>query len=54
MEEFQKAAADGYRKWEAEVTQRFASVSPATNQEVQELRRRMDELTRRIQALEKR
>jgi polyhydroxyalkanoate synthesis regulator phasin len=54
MEEFQKAAADGYRKWEAEVTHRFSSVSPATSQEVQELRRRLDELARRIEALEKR
>lgn len=54
MEEFQKAAAEGYRKWEAEVTQRFSTVSPATKQEVQELRQRVEELARRMDALEKR
>lgn len=54
MEEFQKSAAEGYRKWEGEVTQRFASLNPATKQEVQELRQRVDELTRRIETLERR
>lgn len=54
MEEFQKATADGYQKWEAEVTRRLSSVSPATKPEVEELRRRVEELARRIEALEKR
>ncbi len=54
MEEFQKAAAEGYRKWEAQATQRFSTVSPATKQEVQELRQRVEELARRMDALEKR
>ncbi len=54
MDEFQKAAAEGYRKWEAEVTRRLPTVTPATKQEVQELRQRVDELTRKIEALERR
>ncbi len=54
MEDFQKTAAEGYRKWEAEVTQRFSTVSPATKHEVQELRQRVDELARKVEALEKR
>ena len=54
MEEFQKTATEGYRKWEGEVSQRLSSVSPATKQEVQELRQRLDDLSRRIEALEKR
>ena len=54
MEEFQKAAADGYRKWEGEVTKRLSGVTPPTKQEVQELRQRVDELTKRIEALERR
>jgi polyhydroxyalkanoate synthesis regulator phasin len=53
-EEFQKAAAEGYRKWEGEVNQRLARIRPATTQEVQELRQRVDELVRRIEALENR
>ena len=54
MEDFQKAATEGYRKWEGEVTKRFSAVAPPTKQEVQELRQRIDELTRRIEALERR
>ncbi len=53
-EEFQKAAAEGYRKWEAEVTKRFSTLAPATKQEVQELRERLDELARKIDGLERR
>jgi polyhydroxyalkanoate synthesis regulator phasin len=54
MEEFQKVAAEGYRKWEGEVTKRLSTVAPAAKQEVQELRQRVDELTKRIEALEHR
>lgn len=54
MEEFQKAAAEGYRKWEGEVTKRLSTLTPAAKQEVQELRQRVDELARRIEALERR
>jgi polyhydroxyalkanoate synthesis regulator phasin len=54
MEEFQKAAAEGYRKWEAELTKRLPTVTPATKQEVQELQQRLNELARRIEALERR
>ena len=54
MQEFQKAAAEGLRKWEAEVTARLSTVSPATKQEVEELRKRVDELARKIAALEQR
>jgi len=53
-EEFQKAAAEGYRKWESEVTKRFSALAPATKQEVQELRERLDDLARKIDALERR
>lgn len=54
MDEFQKASAEGYRKWEAEVTKRLPTVTPATKQEIQELRQRVDELAKRIEALERR
>ncbi|MGH7369583.1 MAG: phasin family protein [Candidatus Methylomirabilaceae bacterium] len=54
MEEFQKAASEGYRKWEEEITKRLSAVAPATKQEVQELRRRLDELASKIEALERR
>ncbi len=54
MEEFQRVAAEGYRKWESEVTKRFSTLAPATKQEVQELRQRLDELARKIDALERR
>lgn len=54
MEEFQKAAAEGYRRWEGEVTKRLSTLTPATKPEIQELQKRVDELTRRIEALERR
>jgi polyhydroxyalkanoate synthesis regulator phasin len=54
MEEFQKAAAEGYQKWEGEVSHRLSSLSPATKQEVEELRQRVTDLTRRLEALERR
>ncbi len=54
MEEFQKAGAEGYRKWEGEVTKRLSAVTPPSKQEVQELRHRIDELAKRIEALERR
>ena len=54
MDEFQKAAAEGYRKWEAEMAKRLPTVTPATKQETQELRQRVDELARKIEALERR
>jgi polyhydroxyalkanoate synthesis regulator phasin len=50
MEEFQRAAAEGYRKWEGEVTKRLASINPATKQEVEALRKRVDALARKIKA----
>jgi polyhydroxyalkanoate synthesis regulator phasin len=50
MEEFQRAAAEGYRKWEGEVTKRLASINPATKQEVEALRKRVDSLERRVKA----
>lgn len=53
-QEFQKAAAEGLRKWEAEVTKRLPTFSPATKPEVEELRQRVEELARRIEALERR
>jgi polyhydroxyalkanoate synthesis regulator phasin len=54
MEELQKAAAEGYRKWEGEATKRLSSLAPATKQEVQELRQRVDDLAKKIDALERR
>jgi polyhydroxyalkanoate synthesis regulator phasin len=54
MEELQKAAAEGYRRWEGEATKRLSSVAPATKQEVQDLRQRVDELAKKIEALERR
>ncbi len=54
MQEFQKAAAEGFRKWEGEATKRLSAISPATKQEVEELRQRLDELARRIASLEQR
>lgn len=54
MQEFQKAAADGYRKWEGEVTKRLANLSPATKQEVEDLKQRLEELTGRVETLERR
>lgn len=54
MEEFQKAAAEGYRRWEGEVTKRLSTLTPATKPEIQELQKHVDELTRRIEALERR
>lgn len=54
MEEFQKAAAEGYRKWEGEATKRLSSLAPATKQEVQELRLRVDDLAKKTDALERR
>ena len=53
-EEFQKAAAEGYRRWEGEVSKRLSTLTPATKQEIQELHTRVDELIRRIEALERR
>lgn len=50
MDEFQKTAAEGYRKWEGEVGKRLAFIAPATKQEVEELRRRVDELAKRGKA----
>jgi polyhydroxyalkanoate synthesis regulator phasin len=50
LEEFQKAAAEGYRKWEGEVSKRLASINPATKQEVEALRKRVDALERRVKA----
>lgn len=54
MEEFRRAAIEGYRKWEEEVTKRLSTVAPATKPEVEDLRRKVDELTRKLGALEKR
>ena len=54
MEDFQKTAAEGYRKWEGEATKRLATLTPATKQEIQELRQRVDELARKIEVLERR
>lgn len=54
MEELQKAAAEGYRKWEGEATKRLSSLAPATKQEVQELRLRVDDLAKKTDALERR
>lgn len=54
MEEFQKTAAEGYRKWEGEATKRLVTLTPATKQEVQDLRQRVDELARKVEALERR
>ncbi len=54
MQEFQNAAAEGYRRWEGEVTKRLSTLNPATKQEVEELRQRVDELARKIEALERR
>jgi polyhydroxyalkanoate synthesis regulator phasin len=50
MEEFQRAAAEGYRKWEGEVTKRLAHINPATKQEVEALRKRVDTLERKVKA----
>jgi polyhydroxyalkanoate synthesis regulator phasin len=47
LEEFQKAAGEGYRKWESEVSKRLASINPATKQEVEALRKRVDALERK-------
>jgi polyhydroxyalkanoate synthesis regulator phasin len=47
-EEFQRAAAEGYRKWEGELTKRLATISPATKQEVEELRKRVGELEKKV------
>ena len=52
MQEFQKAAAEGLRRWEGEVTARLSTLNPATKQEVEQLRQRVDELARKIAALE--
>src|SRR5574341_745540 len=38
-EEFQQAAAEGFRKWEGELSKRLATISPATKQEVEALRK---------------
>jgi len=54
MEEYQKAAAEGYRKWESEVTGRFSALAPATKQDIQEVRQRLDELAKKVEALERR
>ena len=54
MEEFQKAATEGYRKWEGEINKRLPAVTPATKQELHEVQQRIDELTRRIEAVERR
>jgi polyhydroxyalkanoate synthesis regulator phasin len=54
MQEFQRAAVEGMRKWEAEVSSRLTAISPASRQEVQELRQRVDELAKRIETLERR
>lgn len=54
MEEFQKVAAEGYQRWEAEISKRLPAVTPATKQEVQELRQRLDELARKVEVLERR
>jgi polyhydroxyalkanoate synthesis regulator phasin len=50
LEEFQKAAAEGYRKWEGEVNKRLAAINPATRQEVEALRKRVDSLERKVRA----
>jgi polyhydroxyalkanoate synthesis regulator phasin len=47
-EEFQRAAAEGFRKWEGELSRRLATLSPATKQEVEELRKRLDQLEKRV------
>lgn len=49
-EEFHRAAAEGYRKWEGELTKRLATISPATKQEVEELRKRVGELEKKVKA----
>ncbi len=54
MEEFQKTAAEGYRKWEEEVTRRLTPLTPATKQEVEALRQRLEELAKKVQTLEQR
>ncbi len=48
MEEFQRAAAEGYRKWEGEVAKRLASINPATKQEVEALQKRVNALERKV------
>ncbi len=50
MEEFQRAAAEGYRKWEGEVSKRLASINPATKQEVEALQKRVNALERKVKA----
>ena len=50
MEEFQRAAAEGYRKWEGEVSKRLASINPATKQEMEALRKRVDALEQKVKA----
>jgi polyhydroxyalkanoate synthesis regulator phasin len=47
-EEYQRAAAEGFRKWEGELTKRLATVSPATKQEVEALRKRVDQLEKKV------
>ena len=54
MEEFQKASSEGYRRWEGEVNKRLSTLTPATKEEVRDLRQRVDELAKRIEALEHR
>jgi polyhydroxyalkanoate synthesis regulator phasin len=54
MQEFQKAATEGYRRWEEEVAKRLSALTPATKQEVEELRRRIDELSKKLLELERR
>ncbi len=49
-EEFQRAATEGYRKWEGELTKRLATISPATKQELEELRKRVGELEKKAKA----
>ncbi|HSD52426.1 MAG TPA: phasin family protein [Candidatus Methylomirabilis sp.] len=49
-DEFQRAAAEGYRKWEAELSKRLATINPATKQEVEVLRKRVDQLEKKVKA----
>jgi polyhydroxyalkanoate synthesis regulator phasin len=54
MQEAQTAAAEGYQTWEAEVARRLSAITPATRQEVEALRQQVQDLARRLEALERR
>ena len=47
-EEFQRVAAEGLRKWEGELSRRLATISPATKQELEALRKRVDQLEKKV------